>query len=107
MKKLTMILITVLMVAGLAASAFADPGWSNGQRYGNRDGYGRPHYQYNDRDYRDYRDYRNQRDQRGPYWRPVIIHRVPVRPPEPVAYFLPPPPPPLRIFFPHLNLLFR
>ncbi|MCK7503450.1 MAG: hypothetical protein MZV70_04630 [Desulfobacterales bacterium] len=60
MKKLTMIFVTVLMVAGLSASALADPGWSNGKRYGNRDRYEHPQYQYDHRDYRDHRvAYRN------------------------------------------------
>lgn len=101
MKKLTMILVTVLIVAGLSASAFAAPGWSNGQRYDHRGRYERPQYQNDHRGYRDNRVYRT------PYRQPVIIHRVPVCPPEPYVRIVPPPFPILTFFFPHLSIQIR
>ena len=98
MKKLTMIFVTVLMVAGLAASALADPGWSNGNRYGNRDRYEHPQYQYDHRDYRDHRVVYRQR---------VIEHRVPVRPPEPFVHVVRPHVPIFTFFFPHMSIQIR
>jgi len=98
MKKLTMIFVTVLMVAGLAASALAAPGWSNSQRYDNRDRYERPH------DNNDRRDYR---DRRGPYGQPVVMHRVPVRHYEPVVRVYEPYAPAFSLYFPNLSIQFR
>ena len=98
MKKLTMIFVTVLMVAGLSASALADPGWSNGKRYGNRDRYEHPQNQYDHRDYRDHR---------GAYRQRVIEYRVPVRPPEPFVPVVRPHVPIFTFLFPHLSIQIR
>jgi hypothetical protein len=97
MKKLTMLFVTVLMFAGLSASALADPGWSNGNRYGNRDRYERPQYQYDHRDYRDYRV----------AYRRVIVHRLPVRPPEPFVHVVRPHVPIFTFLFPHMSIQIR
>jgi hypothetical protein len=101
MKKLTMILISVLMVAGLSVSAFADPGWSNGKRYDHRGRYERPQYQ------NDHRDYREYRDRREYYRQPVIVNRVPMRQPESYVRIVPPPFPILTFFFPHMSIQIR
>ncbi len=97
MKKITMIVVTVMMVVGLAASAFANPGWGGGQRYDYRSGYERSHDRYDDRDYR----FRNDD------WRfhrpPVVIHRIP----GPVVYLPRPHVPAVGLFFPHMTIQFR
>lgn len=92
MKKLTMILVTVVIVAGLAGSALADPGWSNGQRYGNHGRFDRPQYNYNNPYHQ------------GPQRYPVMRHRVLVRPPEPVVRVFQPHPPAFGFFFPNFSI---
>ena len=88
MKKLSIAFVTVLMVAGLAVSAFADPGWEDGRRYNDRGRPDRFHSQYDDRDFR------------GQYRHPVVAHRAPVFPPRyGMRAHLPPPPPPIFSFF--------
>ena len=96
MKKITMIFVTVLMVAGLASSAIANPGWSKGQRYDNRGQYSRTHDRYDHRDYRNYR---------GHYQQPV--HYVPVRAYEPVVRVYQPSAPSFSLFFPNLSIQIR
>lgn len=95
MKKITMIFATVLMVAGLAASAFADPGWSNGPRHDNR---GRHKQTYQKYDHRDHRE---------PYYQPVVVYRVPVRPPEPVVHVIRPYVPSFSVYLPHMSIQIR
>ncbi|MEN6373859.1 MAG: hypothetical protein ABFD75_03625 [Smithella sp.] len=73
MKKITMAFITVLFVAGLASSALADPGWSNGHRFGNHERYDRSHHEYR----HDYRDHRMDHQR-------VVVHRAPAIAPRPV-----------------------
>ena len=87
MKKLSIAFVTVLMVAGLTASAFADPGWSNGRRYNDHS-----------RNYRMYKPY-DQIDFSRHDRRPVDVHRVPVFPPRYGARPHVPPPPPVFSFF--------
>jgi hypothetical protein len=88
MKKLSIAFVTVLMVAGLAVSAFANPGWEDGRRYNDRGRPDRFHSQYDDRDFR------------GQYRHPVVAHRAPVFPPRyGMRAHLPPPPPPIFSFF--------
>jgi len=89
MKKLSIAFVTVLMVAGLAVSAFANPGWEDGRRYNDRGGPDRIHNQY------------DQRDFRGHYRRPVVARRAPVFPPRRgVSAHVPPPPPIVSFFLP-------
>ncbi len=87
MKKLSIAFVTVLMVAGLTASAFADPGWSNGRRYNDHARNYRIHKQYDHRDFR------------GHYRQPVSVHRAPVFPPRHAVRPHVPPPPPIFSFF--------
>jgi hypothetical protein len=98
MKKLTMAFVTVLIVAGLASSALADPGWSNGQRYDNRGQYDRPNYPYDQRDYRDHRGY---------YRQPVVVHRDSDFRPRPVVHYYEPQRPSVRLHFPNFSIQFR
>lgn len=93
-----MIFATVLMVAGLSASALADPGWSNEKRYGNRDRYEHPQYQYEHRDYRDHRVAYRQR---------VIERRAPVRPRETFVHVVRPHVPIFTFLFPHMSIQIR
>lgn len=96
-KKITMIVVTVMMVVGLAASAFANPGWAGGQRYDDRGGYERSHDRYDGRDYRfRHDDWRFHRP-------PVVIHRIP----EPVVYLPRPYVPAVGFFFPHMTIQIR
>lgn len=97
MKKMTMILVTVMMVVGLAASAFANPGWSNGSRYDNRDRYERPHDRYDDH------GYRFRHDERWNHRPPAVIYRAP----EPVVYLPRPHVPAIGFFFPHMTIQIR
>ncbi|MEE9913142.1 MAG: hypothetical protein K4571_15630 [Deltaproteobacteria bacterium] len=101
MKKMTMILVTVIMVAGLAASALANPGWSDGPRYDNRDRYERPHDRYNDRDDRFHQD------ERWRHRQPVVIHRAPDHFRRPVVYIARPHVPVFSIFFPPVSIQLR
>lgn len=98
MKKLTLMFVTVLMVAGLAASALADPGWANGHRYDNRGRVERVHENYGHRDYRDHR---------GPYRQPVVVQRVPVRHYEPVVRVYEPYAPGFSLYFPNFSIQLR
>lgn len=110
MKKVSMILTAVLMVTGLASYAFADPGWSNGQRDDHRYQHERIYDRHDERDYRDYRDYRDDRDNRlswRPYHRPVVVHSVPVAPPRPVVRIYEPPMPSVSLYFPNFSIQFR
>jgi hypothetical protein len=69
-----MAFVTVLIVAGLASSALADPGWSNGHRHDNHGRYDRSHHEYHHHYYRDHRmDHR-----------PMVVHRAPAIAPRPV-----------------------
>lgn len=96
MKKITMIVVTVMMVVGLAASAFANPGWG-GQRYDDRGRYERSHDGYDGRDYRfRHDDWRFHRP-------PVVIHRIP----GPVVYLPRPHVPAVGFFFPHMTIQIR
>lgn len=97
MKKITMLLITVTMVVGLAASVWANPGWSNGPRYDSRDRYERSHDRYDDR------DYRFRHDERWEHRAHVVIHRVP----EPVVFLPRPHVPAVGFFFPHMTIQIR
>ena len=99
MKKITMMFVTVMMIAGFAASALADSGWSNDRRFDDRGRYDqRIHDRYDHRDYRDHR---------GPYYRPVIVHRVPVRPPEPIVRVYEPYAPGFSLYFPNFSIQIR
>ncbi len=95
MRKLTTVLVTVLMIAGLATSALAAPGWSNHPRNDYRFKHEQPYQKYDHRDYR--RAYRQ----------PVIVHRVPVNPPRRFARVYQPVPPGFGFFFPYLNIQIR
>jgi len=95
MKKLRMILVAVVIVAGLAAPALADPGWSNGQRYGNPGRFDRPQYNYNNPYHQ------------GPHRYPVMRHRTPVYQHEPIVHAFRPHVPSFNIFFPHMRMQFR
>jgi len=98
MKRLIMALATILMMTGFTSAAMADPGRSNDRRYDNHGRYERIHKQYDHRNDRDYRRYDR---------RPVIVHRAPARPPEPVIYFYGPHHPGFGIFFPNMSIQIR
>ena len=72
MKKLSIFLVTALMMVGPATSAFAAPGNPGMQRYDDRNRYERPDHRYDQRFYRDHRDFRSHRT---PYRQPVIVDR--------------------------------
>ena len=99
MKKLSIAFTTILIVAGFAFSALADPGWSNDRRWDNRDGRDQMHNQYDQRNYRGYGNYhgdRYYRDHRTHYQHRVIERRFPVPPPpHVVAHGIPLPPVPV------------
>lgn len=97
MKKLMMIFVAVIMVAGLAASAFANPDWSNGPRYDYRGRYERPHDRY------DNRDYRFRHDERWEHRRHFVVHKGP----EPVVFLPRPHVPVVGFFFPHMTIQIR
>lgn len=88
MKKLSIAFVTVLMVAGLTVSAFADPGWSNTRRFNDHRRPDRIHNQY------------DHRDSRGHYRHPVAAHRAPVFPPRHHMRAHVPPPPIFSFFLP-------
>lgn len=97
MKRIMMIFFTVIMVAGLAQSVWANPGWSNGPRYDDRGRYERPHDRYGDC------DNRFRHDERWEHRPPVVIHRRT----EPVVYVPRPHVPAVGFFFPHLMIQIR
>ena len=81
MKKITMAFVTVLIVAGMASSALADPGWSNGHRFDDHERYDRPHHEYYQHDNSDHRV----------HYQPVVMQRAPAIAPRPVV----------RVYEPH------
>jgi len=97
MKKLAMAFVTVLIVAGLASSALADPGWSNGHRYDNHGRYERQpiHYQH---------DHHNQWEQ---HRQPMVVQRVPVVPPRPVVHAYEPQAASFSMFLPGFSIQVR
>ena len=97
MKKITMTVVTVMMIVGLAASAFANPGWGSGQRYDDRGRYENMHNGYHDR------YYRFRHDARWNHRTPVVIHRVP----EPVVFVHRTHVPAVGLFFPHMIIQIR
>lgn len=97
MKKIMVALVTVVMVAGLAASVWANPGWSNGPRHDGRGRYERPYDRYEDH------GYRFRHDERWEHRAPVVVHRVP----EPIVYLPRPHVPAVGFFFPHMTIQIR
>jgi len=93
MKKLTIMFFTGLIVAVLAATASADPGWSKGQRFENRGRY-------------EYQQKYSHRDFRGYHRQPVVVYRVSPRPPERVLlgyeYW-----PYFSLYLPHFSIQIR
>lgn len=98
MKKLTTILATVLIVGGLASSAMANPGWSNGHAYGHQNRFDRPHHQYNERD---------RHNNWGHEHRPVVVQRVPVIAPRPVVHAYEPHVAGFSMFMPGFSIQIR
>jgi hypothetical protein len=95
MKKLSMAFVTLLIVAGLASSALADPGWSNSRRF---DDHGRNNqikykYEYNHRDHRE------------PYRQ--TVHHAPVLASRQVVHVYRPDAPSISLFFPHMSIQIR
>lgn len=97
MKKMVMMFVAVMMAAGLAQPALANPGWSGGQRWDDRDRYERSSGRHDDC------GYRLGRDRRWVHRAPVVVHRVP----EPVVYLPRPHVPAIGLFFPHMVIHIR
>lgn len=98
MKKITTIFAAVLIVGGLASSALANPGWSNGYAYGHQNRFERPHHQYHERDHRNNWGHDHQR---------VVVQRVPVIPPRPVLHAYEPYAAGFSMFMPGFSLQIR
>ncbi len=103
MKKLAMAFVTVLIVAGMASSALANPGWSNDHRHNDRGRFDRPQHdyyqpQYQQRDYHNHWNYHRQ---------PVVVQRVPVMPPRPVVHAYEPQAASFSMFLPGFSIQVR
>lgn len=102
MKKLAAAFVTVLIVAGMAASASADPGWSHGPRHNDRGRFERPQHQYYQPQHQQ-RDYRNHWN----YQQPVVVHRAPIVPPRPVVHAYEPQAASFSMFLPGFSIQVR
>ena len=102
MKKLAMAFAAVMIVAGLASSALADPGWSNGHRYDNNGRFESPHHQYYQQHIQ--RDHHNRWDR---HRQPMVVERVPVVPPRPVVHAYEPQAASFSMFLPGFSIQIR
>ena len=93
MKKVYMIVVAVLVVAGMSSYALADSGCANGHRPDSRYQREQPYSQHDHRDFRNDRMRRDFRADRRDYYRPVVVHRGPIAPPAPVVRVYAPPVP--------------
>lgn len=99
MKKMITVLMTIMMIAGLATAAFAAPGGSRDRESDFRKPERIQHYKY---------DHRRHISHQAPYQKQVIVvHRTPVRPLERVVYVTHPQMPVFTLFFPTVTIQIR
>jgi len=97
MKKLAMAFAAVMIVAGMASSALADPGWSNGPRHGYNGRFDRPPQHYRQIDHNQWRHHHQ----------PVMMHRAPGIAPRPVVQVYEPQAASFSMFLPGFSIQIR
>ena len=97
MKKLAMAFVTVLIVAGMASSALADPGWSHGPRFNNHGRYNQPQHHYQNFHHNHW----------AHHHQPMVMHRAPVIPPRPVVRAYQPQAASFSMFLPGFSIQIR
>jgi len=97
MKKIAMAFAAVMIVAGMASSALADPGWSNGPRHHNYGRFDRPPQHYRHIDHNQWRHHHQ----------PVMMHRAPGIAPRPVVQVYEPQAASFSMFLPGFSIQIR
>ena len=109
MKKLAMAFAAVMIVAGMASSALADPGWANGHRNDHNGRFDRPPQHYWHIDHNQWRH--NYQQNHYSHWehdrQPVVMQRVPVAPPRPYVNAYEPQGASFSMFLPGFSIQIR